>query len=280
VAVKILKPTTQSQRGTILIDNSKVVTRKTPEKTLVKDIKKNSGRSKGKISVRHKGGGVKKLYRMVDFKRSVRDIPGKISSIEYDPNRNVFISLVVYENGLKRYNLTPKGVKVGKKVIVSEDAPIEAGSSMPIGKIPAGTEVHNIEVNPGSGGALVRSAGNSATIMGTVGDKVQLRMPSKEIRLINAKSYATIGTLSNTDMKNVRIGKAGRNRRKGVRPTVRGMVMPPNAHPHGGGEGKGQIGHVVQDVYGNVRGVKTRRKKHRYTKNILVSRKGRKITAK
>jgi large subunit ribosomal protein L2 len=280
MALKVLKPTTAGQRGTILINHKGTVTTSKPEKSLTYESKKQAGRSHGAITVRHKGGAVKKKYRVVDFKRLVRNIVGTVMTIEYDPNRNVYISLINHSNGQKSYILTPQGLQVGSKVMAGDEATPEIGNAMPIRRIPAGSQIHNIEVNPGSGGAMVRAAGLSATIMGFDGDKAQIKLPSKEVRIVNANCYATIGALSNADYKNTVIGKAGRNRRKGIRPTVRGMVMPPNSHPHGGGEAKGVIGHVAKDVWGNVRGKKTRRVKHRFTKNILVNRKGRKIVVK
>lgn len=280
MALKVLKPTTASRRGTILIDHKSIVTTTESEPSLTKTIKKSYGRANGKISVRHRSGGVKRKYRVIDFGRRIRDVQGVITTIEYDPNRNVYISLVTYANGAKGYILTPTGLKVGTKVMSGENAPIEIGNAMPMSRIPAGSEVHNIELNPGSGGTLVRSGGTAAIIMGFDGDKAQIRLPSKEIRLINANSYATIGALSNADYKNTKIGKAGRNRWKGIRPTVRGMVMPPSEHPHGGGEAKGVIGHVAKDKWGNIKGTVTRRKKNRFTKNILVTRKGRKVIVK
>lgn len=280
MALKVLKPTTASRRNTVLIDHKKVVTTKRPTRSLTSVIKKPAGRSHGTITVRHKGGAMKKRYRIIDFKRSIRDIAGKISTIEYDPNRNVYISLVVFTNGQKCYILTPANVKVGQQVMAGDDAPIEFGNALPLNKMPVGSEIHNIEVNRGSGGVLVRSAGMAAVLMGFDDNKAQIKLPSKEVRVVNANCYATLGVLSNSDHKNVKIGKAGRNRRKGIRPSVRGMVMAPNDHPHGGGEGKGQIGHVVKDVWGNIRGKNTRRKKNRFTRNILVTRKGRKVIVK
>jgi len=280
VALKVLKPTTPSRRGTILIDHKQTVTTKKPEASLVMVIKKPAGRAGGKISVHHKGGGVQKKYRIIDFKRSVRGITGKVKTIEYDPNRNVYISLVSYSNGQKAYILTPQNLKVDDKVMAGEDAPIEIGNALPLTKIPAGTEVHNIEINPGSGGTMVRAAGLSATLMGFIGQKAQLKLPSKEIRYVNINCYATIGALSNADFKNTKLGKAGRSRWKGVRPTVRGLVKDPADHPHGGGEAKGVIGHVVKDAWGNIRGKKTRRTRNRFTSNILINRKNQKVKQK
>jgi len=280
VALKTLKPVTSSSRGVVLLKHEKPTVSKSKSKKLLKDIKKPFGRSRGKISVQHKGGGVKRKYRIIDFVRNLRDVQGQVTSVEYDPNRNVYVSLVSYSNGVKGYILTPNGIKVGDRIIASEDAPVEPGNALPLSKIPVGTEIHNIELNPGSGGVLVRSAGGTASILGFDKEYAQVRMPSKEVRLINVKCYATIGSLSNADYKNIVLGKAGRNRLKGKRPTVRGMVKSPVAHPHGGGEAKGVIGHIPRDMWGNIRGKKTRRGKHRYGHMILVTRKGRKVKSK
>jgi large subunit ribosomal protein L2 len=280
VALKVLKPTNASRRGTILIDHSKVVTTDKPLKKLTVTLKRAVGRSGGKISVRHRGGKGTVKYRIIDFKRSIRDIEGTVATIEYDPNRNVYISLVKYSNGQVAYILTPQGIEVGTKVMAGDEAPLTTANALPLNKIPVGTPIHNLELNPGSGGTMVRAAGTTATLMGFDKGKAIIKLPSKEMRLLNSNCYATIGVLSNADDKNTVIGKAGRNRWKGVRPTVRGMVMPPSEHPHGGGEAKGVIGHVAKDKWGNVKGTKTRRKKNRFTKNILVNRKGQKVKVK
>lgn len=277
MALKKLKPVTSSSRGVTLVDYKQLVTTKEPYKTLTVHLKSAAGRSGGKITMYHKGGGVKRLYRIIDFARRIRDIEGTVKTIEYDPNRSCLISLITYSNGLKSYIITPQDLKVGDKIIAGENVPVEVGNAMPLSRIPVGTTIHNIEINPGSGGTLVRAAGTSAVVIGFSGDYAQVRMPSKEIRLINAKCYATIGAVSNPDHKNVVKGSAGRNRRKGIRPTVRGMVKPPSAHPHGGGEAKGVIGHIPKDRWGNVRGKITRRKRHRYNHMRLVNRKGRKL---
>lgn len=282
MALKFIKPVTPSQRGNVRIDYSKELSysnSKTPKK-LRKPLKGSAGRSGGRISIRHKSRGVKSHYRVIDFSRKIRNVNGEIKSIEYDPNRSAFISLVVYENGLKSYILTPKGVKVGDKVISGDEVSLEVGNATKLSRISPGIEVHNIELNPGSGGTMVRSAGTSAVILGSDGVYTQLRLPSKEVRLVNSNSYATIGSISNSDYINTNIGKAGINRRKGVRPTTRGMVQDPSSHPHGGGEGKGVIGHVPKDKWGNVRGKLTRRKKNRFNKFRLSNRKGGKIVTK
>ncbi len=280
MALKVLKPVTPSSRGAVRVDHKATVTAAKPLKRLTKRIRQSDGRSGGKISMHHKGGAVAKNYRTIDFGRKVRDVQGTIQTIEYDPYRNAYISLVSYQNGVKSYILTPADVKVGQSVISGEEASIEIGNATRLARIPVGTLVHNIELNPGSGGTLVRAAGLSATILGIDGDYAQLRLPSKEVRLINSNSYATIGTLSNSDFKNVVLGKAGRNRWKGVRPTTRGMAKDPSSHPHGGGEAKGVIGHTPRDKWGNIRGKLTRRKSNRFNRFRLVNRKGRKIVAK
>lgn len=280
MALKVLKPVTPASRGTVRINHKAVVTTSKPKKKLTKHIKKPAGRAGGKISMHHKGGAVKKLYREIDFGRKIREVEGTIASIEYDPNRNVYISLVNYSNGTQAYILTPEGVKVGKKIIAGEEAALETGNATKLSRIPLGIAIHNIELNPGSGGTMVRAAGLSATILGTDGEYTQVRLPSKEVRLINSNSYATIGTLSNADFRNTNVGKAGKNRRKGVRPTTRGMVQDPASHPHGGGEAKGVIGHTPRDKWGNIRGKLTRRKSNRFNRFRLVNRKGRKIIVK
>lgn len=280
MALKVLKPVTPSSRGVVLMKHKRSELSKAKAKKLLVEIKKPAGRSGGKISMHHKGGSVKKLYRKIDFDWSIKNIEGKVETIEYDPNRNVYVSLVSFSNGVKTYILKPEGVIVGSKIIAGEDAPIESGNSLPLSKIPVGTEIHNIELNPGSGAVMVRSAGGVASVLGFDKNFAQVRLPSKEVRLVNIKCYATIGTLSNADFKNTIIGKAGRNRRKGVRPTVRGMVKSPDNHPHGGGEAKGVIGHIPRDRWGNIRGKKTRRGKNKFQHMILVTRKGRKVLAK
>lgn len=280
MALKVLKPVTASSRHTVLVDKRGVFTKSKPEKSLVTRIKKPAGRSGGKVSMRHKGDLVIKKYRKVDFARRKHDVQATVSSIEYDPNRNTFISLITYIDGEKAYILSPNGIKVGQKVTNGENAPAEVGNALPLSKIPVGSEIHNIEINPGSGGVLVRSAGLAATLLGFDKDYAQVRMPSKEVRLINVNCYATIGALSNPDHKNIKLGKAGRNRWKGVRPTVRGMAQHPASHPHGGGEAKGVIGHIPRDPWGNIRGKNTRRKKNRFSKMRLINRKGRKLLGK
>lgn len=272
MALKESKPTTPTRRHTVLLDNRKRLTKKKPEKALLKNVTYNAGRNaKGRITTRHKGGRVKRRLRIIDFKREKVGVKGLIKAIEYDPNRSANLALVVYEDGEKRYILAPDGIEVGTTVVTAEDAPIRVGNVLPIKSIPSGMAVHNIELVRGNGGQLCRSAGNSAQIMGLSGEYVQIKMPSGEIRLVYGDNYATIGEVGNSDHSNVKLGKAGRKRHMGVRPSVRGMAMHAKEHPHGGGEGKGQIGGQKKDVYGNRAGLKTRKNK-RTNKFILRRR--------
>jgi large subunit ribosomal protein L2 len=243
--IKKYKPTSPGRRNSSVIDYKKVITNTKPEKSLtVKKVNKAGRNSEGKITVRHKGGGVKQKYRIIDFKRNKDGIYGKVASIEYDPNRTSFIALINYIDGEKRYIIAPENIKVGDKVISGKDVEITIGNSLPLENIPEGTFVHNIELKPGKGAELVRSAGSSAQVLGKDETEryVIVRLASGEMRKILAKNRATIGTVSNSGHNLERIGKAGRNRHKGIRPTVRGSVMNPNDHPHGGGEGKSPIG--------------------------------------
>jgi len=220
------------------------ITKKEPEKSLLAPLKKKAGRNVyGRITVRHRGGGHKRRYRIIDFKRDKDGIPGKVAAIEYDPNRTAFIALIHYVDGEKRYIIAPHGLKVGDVIESGENVDIKVGNALPLKNIPVGTIVHNIELIPGEGGQLVRAAGAAAQLMAKEGDYVHIRMPSGEIRLINANCRATIGQVSNIDHENIKIGKAGRSRWLGRRPAVRGSVMNPVDHPHGGGEGKAPIGH-------------------------------------
>ncbi len=271
--LKQIKPITNGRRGTVLLVKPK---KNVSLKALTKKLSVKSGRNnRGVITVRHKSGGAKKLYRVIDFKRNNFNIEGVVKQIEYDPNRNAFIALVFYKNGDKRYILAPKGLEVGSTVISAEKTPIEIGNSMKIENIPEGTEIHNIELNPNKGGVIARSAGNYATVMSFDKKYCQLRLPSGEIRLVLKSNYATIGQVSNADFVNVKIGKAGRSRHLGIKPTVRGVAMHPFDHPHGGGEGRGGTGGPSKDVYGNVRLRKTRKNK-RTQKFIISSRKNKK----
>ena len=242
MAIRQYKPNTNGQRKKSTLVNDEI-TKKTPEKSLTVRIVKNGGRNnQGKITVRHQGGGAKRRYRIIDFKRNKRDIPATVAAIEYDPNRSANIALLNYHDGEKRYILAPKNLKVKDVVVSGENVDIKVGNALPIMNIPVGTMIHNIELKPGKGGALARSAGASAQILGREGKYVMVRLSSGEQRLILGTCYATIGEVGNEDYELVKIGTAGRKRHMGIRPTVRGSVMNPNDHPHGGGEGRAPIG--------------------------------------
>jgi len=275
MAIKTFKPTTPSQRVKVGIDYRKELTAGVkPEKTLLEPVKKRLGRSGGKIVVRHKGGRQKRFYRKIDFKRNKYNIPATVVSIEYDPNRTAFIALLHYIDGEKRYILSPQGVKTGDQVISGEKIDTKIGNAMPISKIPLGSEIHNIELQPGRGGQLARSAGSSAMLMSREGKYSHVKLPSGEIRLILNSCYATLGSLSNEDNKNVKLGKAGRSRHRGIRPTVRGVAMHPGAHPHGGGEGRTGTGMPPKTPWGKrAMGLKTRKKKKRKSRFIIKGRK-------
>ena len=242
MSIKVYKPTTNARRNMSTTDYSEL-SKVAPERSLLVSLKKNSGRnSYGRITVRHRGGGQRRKYRIIDFKRDKFDIPATVASIEYDPNRSAFIALLQYEDGEKRYILQPAGLKVGDTVVAGASADIKAGNALPLTNIPVGTVVHNVELYPGRGGQLARAAGNSAQLMAKEGVYALLRLPSGELRNVPASCMATIGQVGNTDHENVKVGKAGRKRHMGWRPTVRGSVMNPCDHPHGGGEGKSPIG--------------------------------------
>ena len=242
MAIRNFKPTTNARRKMSTLINDEITT-STPEKSLVVTLKKNGGRNnQGRITVRHHGGGEKRKYRLIDFKRDKRDIPGTVATIEYDPNRSANIALINYKDGEKRYIIAPKGLTVGMEVMAGEKADIKLGHSLPLVSIPVGTVVHNIELKPGKGGELARSAGASAQILGREGNYVMVRLSSGEQRLVLGTCYATVGEVGNEDYELVKLGKAGRSRHLGIRPTVRGSVMNPNDHPHGGGEGRAPIG--------------------------------------
>ena len=242
MAIKTYKPYTPSRRN-MTGSAFDEITKSSPEKSLVVRVKNHAGRnSYGKITVRHHGGGAKKLYRIIDFKRNKDGIEAKVAGIEYDPNRSANIALLQYADGEKRYILAPLGLKDGDKVVSGENAEIRVGNCLPLKNIPIGASVHNIEMKPGKGGQLVRSAGNSAQLMAKEGKYATLRLPSGEMRMVPIDCRATIGQVGNQDHELIKIGKAGRKRHMGIRPTVRGSVMNPNDHPHGGGEGKAPIG--------------------------------------
>jgi large subunit ribosomal protein L2 len=242
MAVKTYKPTSPGRRG-LVGHTFEEVTRSTPERSLVSTLRKKGGRNfRGKITVRHRGGGHKRRYRLIDFKRDKRGIPSRVASIEYDPNRTARIALLVYADGEKRYIIAPLGLRVGDQVISGSGAEIRVGNSLPLREIPLGTQVHNIELQPGRGGQMARSAGTSAQVLAKEGDYATLRLPSGEMRMVLDRCMATVGQVGNVDHGNISMGKAGRKRWLGIRPTVRGSAMNPNDHPHGGGEGRSPIG--------------------------------------
>ena len=242
MAIKTYKPVNNSRRGMTVTDYSGL-SKVAPEKSLLEPVKKTAGRnSYGRITVRHHGGGNRRKYRVIDFKRNKLGMNAEVMTLEYDPNRSAFIALVKYEDGEKRYIIAPDGLKVGDTVRAGSDADIKPGNALALADIPVGTVIHNIEMHPGKGGQLVRSAGNMAQLMGKEGKLAMVRLPSGEMRYVPAECMATIGVVSNLDHENVHLGKAGRTRHLGIRPTVRGSVMNPNDHPHGGGEGKSPIG--------------------------------------
>ena len=275
MAIKKFKPNTPSRRHMTVI-KSEEITKFSPEKSLLTSLKKNAGRnSQGKITVRHKGGGEKRKYRIIDFKRDKDGIPAKVAGIEYDPNRTANIALLHYKDGEKRYILAPLGLRVGDIIVSGEGSDIKVGNCLKMKDMPVGTVIHNIELKKGKGGQMVRSAGNSAQLMAKEGKNVLLRLPSGEMRYVNAECKATIGQVGNVDNSNVTIGKAGRKRHMGIRPTVRGSVMNPNDHPHGGGEGRSPIGRPspVTPWGKPALGYKTRNKKKQSNKMIVTRRK-------
>ena len=275
MSVKHYRPYTPSRRN-MTSSSFEEITKKTPEKSLLEVKKKNAGRnSYGRITVRHQGGGNRQKYRVIDFKRQKDDMYATVIGIEYDPNRSSNIALVEYEDGTKSYILAPKGLTDGDKVISGQKVDIKPGNSMPIESIPVGTMIHNIELNPGQGGKLVRSAGQEAQLMAKEGAYAHVRLPSGEMRLVAVRCRATIGTIGNSDHENIKLGKAGRKRHMGIRPTVRGSVMNPNDHPHGGGEGRAPVGHSgPMTPWGKpALGYKTRNKKNPSNKFIVKRRK-------
>lgn len=268
------KPTTAGRRNMSVTDYSKL-SKKGPEKSLLEPLNKKSGRnSYGRITVRHRGGGNRKKYRVIDFKRQRADIPATVLTLEYDPNRSAFIALVQYEDGQKSYIIAPHGLKVGDTIVSGTGADIKPGNALPLSAIPTGTFIHNVELYPGKGGQLARAAGNQAQLMAKENGMALLRLPSGELRNVSQLCMATIGQVSNLDHENVKIGKAGRKRHMGWRPTVRGSVMNPNDHPHGGGEGKSPVGRPgpVTPWGKPALGYKTRSKKNRSDKFIVKRR--------
>ena len=275
MSTKSFRPYTPSRRNMTVLGNEEI-TKKTPEKSLLEKKRKNSGRnSYGRITVRHQGGGNRQKYRVIDFKRKNDDMEATVIGIEYDPNRSANIALIEYTDGTRSYILAPKGLTDGDKVISGTNVDIKVGNAMPISSIPVGTMIHNIELNPGQGGKLVRSAGQEAQLMAKEGAYAHVRLPSGEMRLIAINCRATIGTIGNSDHENVKLGKAGRTRHMGIRPTVRGSVMNPNDHPHGGGEGRAPVGHSgPMTPWGKpALGYKTRNKKKQTNKFIVKRRK-------
>ena len=274
MGIKKYNPTTPGLRG-MTVSTFEEITCDTPEKSLTVTLKKHSGRnSRGKITVRHRGGGYRPKYRIIDFKRNKDGIPGTVATIEYDPNRSANIALINYADGEKRYIIAPNKLTVGDVIESGAEADIKIGNALPLANIPVGTVIHNVELKPGKGGQLVRSAGNGAQLMAKEGQYAQVRLPSGEVRKVRIECRATIGEVGNLDHQNIQIGKAGRKRHMGIRPTVRGSVMNPNDHPHGGGEGKAGIGRVspVTPWGKPALGYKTRKKKKASDKYIVKRR--------
>ena len=276
MSIKVYKPTTNARRDMSVTDYSEL-SKVAPEKSLLKPLKKNSGRnSYGRITVRHRGGGNRRKYRVIDFKRNKFDVKATVKTLEYDPNRSAHIALIEYTDGEKAYILAPVGLKVGDTVVAGPSADIKPGNALPLTNIPVGTFIHNIELYPGKGGQLARAAGNAAQLMAKEGAYALLRLPSGELRNVPVLCMATVGQVGNLDHENVKIGKAGRTRHLGIRPTVRGSVMNPNDHPHGGGEGKSPIGRPgpVTPWGKPALGYQTRAKKNRSYKLIVKRRNG------
>jgi large subunit ribosomal protein L2 len=242
MGIRTYRPYTPGKRQAVSSDFSEI-TKSNPEKSLTKYVHRQKGRNnRGVITSRHRGGGHKRLYRLIDFRRDKRNIAAEVLAIEYDPNRNARIALVQYEDGEKRYILAPAGIKIGASIIAGLDAPFEIGNALPLEKVPLGTDIHNVELKPGRGGQIVRSAGGSAQVVAKEGNYVTLRLPSKEVRMVRKECYATIGRVGNVEARNLKLGKAGKSRHLGRRPHVRGSAMNPVDHPHGGGEGRAPIG--------------------------------------
>ena len=275
MAIKRYNPTSPGRRH-MTVSTFEEITKKKPEKSLVVSLKKNSGRNnEGRITVRHRGGANKRKYRIIDFKRDKDNVPAKVAAIEYDPNRTANIALLHYRDGEKRYIIAPHGLQVGDTVVSGEDVDIKVGNALPLRNIPTGTIIHNIELYPGRGGQLVRAAGNAAQLMAKEGDFAQIRLPSGEVRMVRLECRATIGQVGNLDHENISIGKAGRKRHMGIRPTVRGSAMNPVDHPHGGGEGKAPVGRPAPVTpWGKpTLGYKTR-KKNKESDKYIIKRRG------
>ena len=277
MGIRKYNPTTPGLRG-MTVSTFEEITKSTPEKSLTVTLKKHSGRNqRGKITVRHRGGGYRPKYRIIDFKRNKDNVEGKVAAIEYDPNRSANIALIVYKDGEKRYILAPNKLAVGDIIVSGPEADIKIGNALPLENIPVGTVIHNVELKPGKGGQLARSAGNGAQLMAKEDKYAQVRLPSGEVRKVRMECRATIGEVGNLDHANIQIGKAGRKRHMGIRPTVRGSVMNPNDHPHGGGEGKAGIGRVspVTPWGKPALGYKTR-KKNKASNQYIVKRRNEK----
>ena len=274
MAIKMYKPTSPGRRG-MSVSTFEEITRTTPERSLLRPLRENAGRNnQGRVTVRHQGGGHKRMYRLIDFKRNKHGIPARVDSIEYDPNRSARIALLVYADGEKRYILAPLGLKVGAQLMSGPEAEVRVGNALPVKNIPLGTVVHNVELQPGRGGQMARSAGTGAQVMAKEGELAQLRLPSGEVRRVSVNCLATIGQVGNSDHANLNLGKAGRKRWMGIRPTVRGSAMDPRSHPHGGGEGRSPIGMPgPKTPWGKpAMGYKTRKNKR--TEKMIVRRRG------
>ncbi len=273
MGIKVYKPTSPGRRG-MTVSTFEEITATTPERSLLQPLAKTGGRNnQGRMTTRHKGGGHKRMYRLIDFKRDKDNIPAKVATIEYDPNRTAHIALVQYEDGEKRYIIAPQGLKVGDTVISGTDADIKAGNALPLANIPVGTVVHNVEMRPGCGAQIARSAGSSVQLMAKLDKYATLRLPSGEMRQVPIGCKATIGVVGNADQININLGKAGRNRWLGVRPANRGVVMNPCDHPHGGGEGRSPVGRNPVTPWGKpALGVRTRNKKKQSNKLIIRRR--------
>ncbi len=273
MGIRVYKPTSPARRLMSVLTFEEL-TKKAPEKSLITDLRHKAGRNNsGKITVRHQGGGARRKYRVIDFRRQKDGIPATVKAIEYDPNRTCFIALLYYKDGEKSYILAPLGLKVGDEVMSGETADIKPGNCLPINNIPLGTLIHNVEIKVGRGGQMVRSAGTAAQVMAKEGAYAQVRLPSGEVRKVSMNARATVGQVGNTDHSNVRVGKAGRKRHMGIRPTVRGVVMNPVDHPHGGGEGKSPVGMPApMSPWGKkTQGVKTRKHK-KYSDKLIASK--------
>jgi len=274
MAIKMYKPTSPGRRG-MSVSTFEEITRTAPERSLLRPLRERAGRNnQGRVTVRHQGGGHKRMYRLIDFKRDKHGIPARVDSIEYDPNRSARIALLVYADGEKRYILAPLGLKVGAQLMSGPEAEVRVGNALPVKNIPLGTVVHNVELQPGKGGQMARSAGTGAQVMAKEGDSAQLRLPSGEVRRVSVNCLATIGQVGNSDHANLNLGKAGRKRWMGIRPTVRGAAMDPRSHPHGGGEGRSPVGMPgPKTPWGKpALGYKTRKNKR--TEKMIVRRRG------